>query len=768
MKYYILFLVMFFNLSTFGQEKNNIKVESLKIKLSKIINDHRKSLKIKELSSDVNLKKAAINQSIYLLKTKKLSHQQIDIKFKNPIDRVEFYAGKTFDLVGENILFTSIEDKKYSDRDLDKLATQLFQQWKNSSGHYKNMIHKEYDTGEIEFAIDYKINRLYATQVFGLKGKEIPNQLSDNAFGLKNKNENCKTIDFSTKLSIGNSIEVEGEDVILYYHDFEEFKSIFFDKNDGIAIDFVEKNQMSCGKSNTFDVSPIYDGILAAPIYRDQLLANNTAENTYKIITKVGKVPNYLIDKDFVINVVLIFNNCACEYIIPLNVRSKSIDLFNLKPIIIEPKKALLSNKGIIFTDEIEFEFDKNTIVPKNNYYLNIYNDIHSYQIYSYSSVEGNEALNKKLYLDRANSLENYARDSLKITKKPTIIIAEENWEKCYMQLAMENKDDLLLKSKDEIRAYINNNSNKWNDYLYEQRTSKIAINYYGKINKDIDSIEEINSNQLFNELNLRTAIFDKNFNKANLALSKLYYDDKSFAIFEDLIFNELKTNIGLVQNSSAVLTKSYNYDYFKTIQFLNIWLSKFENLSRDTQFNLLILYCKVNQELLDKWDVNITKLTNIIKPFNLENKFDQFSDNKKLQSNFYYILLYYSNHINDYNKVNLYFDRVYLSFKENIKTTKDRINLGLFLNHWSVYDYTIKLLKLEINKPNFSKEEALLLAQTATLNNDKIDTKELELILKKVYQLNKNEWCKWQEENYNLLRNNNIKKEYCRKCNSF
>jgi uncharacterized protein YkwD len=766
MKHIILFLFLTSFTYSFSQEKSNIQLEILKTKLTNIINNHRKSLKLKELSEDINIQKAAKNQSNYLLLKRKLTHEQDDIKLKTPMDRVEFYAGKKFSLVGENVLSKSIENKKYSDNDLDRLANQLFQQWKNSPGHYKNMIHKEYDTGEIEFAIDYKINRLFATQVFGLKGIEIPNQLSENAFDLNYRNDKCKTISFSIKQTIGNSIQIEGKDVILYYHDFEKFKTIFSDKNDGIAIDFVEKEQMDCGKSNSFDISPIYDGILAKPIYRDELIANNSAENTYKIITKVGTVPDFLIGKDIIANVVLIFDNCACEYVIPLEAKSKSIELFEIEPIITIPKNTSLTNKGLISTEEIIFEFDKKNIIPKQEYYYNYENEtIHSYQIYSYSSIEGNEVLNKKLHEERAIALEKYANDTLKISKKPSLIIAEENWEKCFIQLAMENKDDLISKSKKDIRKYINDNSNEWNEYLNEQRVSKISVNIYGEIDLTKKDYGEIDINKIYYELNLRTAIFEMDINKANLALSKLYQNEYSYILFEDLIFNKLLTDKNLVQNAAAVLTKNYKYDYFKTIHFLKTWLTKFESLSKDTQLNLLILYCKLNKELLEKWDVSITKLTNVNKPNSLEDKFKLFPENKKLQSNFAYILLYYSNHINDYDKINLYFDNVYKSFKENIKTKEDRINLALFLNHWSVYSYSIDLLLPQINKPTFSKEEALLLAQTSTLVSQEEDFKELSLILKKVYQLNQKEWCTWQNENFNLLRNQKIKEEYCKKC---
>ena len=64
------------------------------------------------------------------------------------------------------------------------------------------------------------------------------------------------------------------------------------------------------------------------------------------------------------------------------------------------------------------------------------------------------------------------------------------------------------------------------------------------------------------------------------------------------------------------------------------------------------------------------------------------------------------------------------MSFKSNIKTKEDRINLALFVNHWSAYSYSINLLKEEMNKTTFSKEEALLLAQTVTLFFEENDVK--------------------------------------------
>jgi len=765
MSKFFLFVSFLFSISIFSQQEVEIDFKKLNSKVTILINNHRKSLKLKVLEKDTFLQKAAEDHSSYLQKLGFLSHEQKDVKKKNPSDRVIFYGGKKFSGFGENILFTSIKREKYSNKDLDKLAQTIFNQWKNSPPHYKNIINKDFNAADLGFFIDAKRNRIYATNVFGIKGVEIPNQLSENAFGVEEKNKKCRPIDFGTKLHIGNSIEIEGDNVILYYHDKQKFELMFSEPKDGIAIDFVEKEQMSCNKPNTFDVSPIYDGVMSEPIYREELLKNNTAQNEYKLITKVGKVPNHLIGKEIVANVILIFDNCACEYVVPLKINSKTIELFPLEPIIEVTNDAGLSNKGIIFTEEILFEFDKNKVKSNNKNFYKLYDKVHSTQIYSYSSVEGNEISNKKLHNDRAIAIEKFAKDSLNIKVKPSRVITEENWEKCYIQLAMENMEYLASKPKNEIRDYINLKNKEFEKYLNQQRVSKLVVNYYGEINKDSLSNEDYLGS--FYDLNLRTAIFDKDYKKANLALSKLYSLEYSSSIFDEMVFNELKSNPKLVQNATAVISKNFKQDYFKTTQFLKIWLEKFDTLPKDAQLNLLILYCRINSELLEKWDVNISKLTNVSKPASIENKFITFKENKKLQSNFDYILLYYSNHINDYKNINRYFDRVFLSFKSNIKTKEDRINLALFVNYWSAYNYSVNLLKAEMNKPTFSKEEALLLAQTVTLFFEENDVKTNQQILNKVYQLNKKEWCEWQKENFNLLRNEQIKSDFCKKCNN-
>ncbi|MCO6163746.1 CAP domain-containing protein [Flavobacterium sp. NRK F7] len=822
MRYFLPILLALVTFQTNAQELT-IDYNRLNEKVIALINEHRNQLQLSELKKDAILFKAAKDQSLYMLENKILTHEQNNKNKQFPKDRVLFYEGNMFQFFGENVLFTTVEPKKYSTSETDALAKKLFLQWKHSPPHYKNIIHTNYDFTDLAFSYDKKLKRLYATNVFGTKGIIIPNQLSENAFGIQEKSSLCKKVKFSDKIHLGNGLQIEGNEVILYYYDLEKFKTILNEPSDAIAIDFIDLEQFQCGQKNQFDVSSIYDGTLSKPIYRKELLENNRAENKLKLITKVGEVPPHLIGKQLALSMVFVLNNCACEYFSPVNVETKSLQLLPVAPILELPKNTILSNKGIIKTDEHQFAFGRNEIiekleksksalyqendlalegfdfdifydtlpertpevdsVPKEAYdtligeqvpYEEIIEEIpfeilnttiHSSQIYSFSSIEGNEAANIKLHQDRAKAIEKYGKDKLNITIPPNKVVAEENWETCYIQLEMENLSRLAQESKQEIRKYINLNKNKWEAYLDQQRVSKLIANYYGEIKpKNPNHPQYL---EFLYQVNLRTGVYEKNNNKTNLALAKIAKLEYDTTIFEEPVFQEIMTNANLVQNATAVLIQNYSYDYFNTTRFLKYWFTKYDTLSQNAQFNLLILYCVTNEKLLNSWDIATSKLANVTKPKTLENQFDFFKTTLNLIANYHYVSLYYCNHNNDYDGINFYFEKVYYSFKNSIRTSKDRVNLALFLNDWSSYTTTITLLKEEMKKPTFSKEEALILAQTYPMlveDNGQTDP-DLDYILKKVYKLNKKEWCEWQNDNSNLLRNNTIKTEYCKIC---
>lgn len=163
-----LFLLLLSTLS-FSQNQSKIDLEKLKTKVYQLVNEERSNNDRKVLGLDAYLKKAADDHSKYIAKAQTLSHEQTDAKKQSPKDRVYFYGGNSFVLVGENLLFTGIKDQIYSEADLDTLALKMFNLWKKSPNHLKNILDHQYLYTEISFSIDWENKKIYAVQMFGAK-----------------------------------------------------------------------------------------------------------------------------------------------------------------------------------------------------------------------------------------------------------------------------------------------------------------------------------------------------------------------------------------------------------------------------------------------------------------------------------------------------------------------------------------------------------------------------------------------------------------------
>lgn len=163
-----LFLLLISTLS-FSQNQNKIDLEKLKTKVYQLVNEERSNNDRKVLGLDTYLKKAADDHAKYIAKAQTLSHEQTDAKKQNPKERVSFYGGNSFVLVGENLLFTGIKDQIYTEADLDTLALKMFNLWKKSPNHLKNILDHQYFYTEIGFSIDWENKKIYAVQLFGAK-----------------------------------------------------------------------------------------------------------------------------------------------------------------------------------------------------------------------------------------------------------------------------------------------------------------------------------------------------------------------------------------------------------------------------------------------------------------------------------------------------------------------------------------------------------------------------------------------------------------------
>lgn len=136
------------------------------------IDSIRQKSKRGNLEADALLYLAAENQAHYIAGKGKLSHTQTNRDYKDPQKRAEFF-GTTGYLVGENVMWTdynvsitSDKGKKFDGRNLEQLANAIVTIWKESPGHYQNMLDKRYTRSAVAIVFDPVKKRVYACQVF--------------------------------------------------------------------------------------------------------------------------------------------------------------------------------------------------------------------------------------------------------------------------------------------------------------------------------------------------------------------------------------------------------------------------------------------------------------------------------------------------------------------------------------------------------------------------------------------------------------------------
>ncbi|WP_046759020.1 CAP domain-containing protein [Kordia jejudonensis] len=749
---------------SFAQLKVSDKREIRK-QLFKKINTLRKSKGVPALILHPDLEKAAQLHADYMQKNSDLTHEQRVDSLRTPKKRIAQFSEK-FNVFGENILYTKPTKTPIKKGLLKRIAHEMFIAWKNSPRHYANMISDNYTHGDFGFTYDKRTKRIYAAHVFGGIGVTIEGQLSENAFNIQapEDNEAVDCFDLMGRkqniaINLGNAVSIEGKDILLYYHDKCIVADLIENEDDGIAIDILLKSQFACGKKNQLDVSKIYDGVLLKPVYKKELFGNNQSKSAYRLITKIGELPDEFIGKELQISMLLIKSGVKCDYNYPISISRSDYELVAYPPNI-QTETIDFVTEGIVGMEDVYFNFDRDEINATNAPELLASTGIHSMDIKSYSSVEGNETANKALHKARAAYIKKYMLFKIENKDIPITSDAKENWELCKIQLEMFGLESLLDKEKQVIRSYINKNStSEWKEALAKQRVSKARIFYTGKV---------ANSDELFLEMNLLTGLKSKNYKLVNKTLYELYKADKQVSFFyESEWFSEFLEAPELVTNTSAMLLKDVKfYNTEMIVVYVRNWLKKASKLSKEATENLLNLYAITTDKLLSYWDVEAEKIARIMHPDKtvllLEN-YDSSQETHPLLLNFHIATINYYSHVRDTKKLIYAFQFITKYYKGKALTIEDEVKLALFFNHWSSFQESYDLLVQSFHKKTINKEGVFILAEVAMLAET--DQKIIKSIMQKAYEQDPKRWCAMIENDFQLLRNKNIKNNYCKKC---
>ncbi|MDG1333260.1 MAG: CAP domain-containing protein [Crocinitomicaceae bacterium] len=760
------FLLVAVSLSAHAQLSNS-NYALLKKELHEQINVYRLENGLSALKSDPILEEAALLQCEYMVKYDTLTHAQKKGKLKTVEKRVKYSKGKMFESIGENILYHHVESFKMNKKDVASLARELFLQWKFSPPHNANMLGTEYTFAGLDIKEDLKKNRIFAAHVFARKGIEVEGQLSSNGFGLRSGPKDCEKqfgLFSNLVLNIGNCFRIEGDEIVFYFHNIELFKRIFNSANDGIAIDMLKRDQFTCIGPNKLDMSKVYDGILLKPVYRNEILANNRAENPLHIISTVGKIPPNFQDYDTDLtglSTVLISDGKACQYLVNCIVYEEDYELLPVEPNLIDPANVTLSGRGVGSMEQLTFEFNSSEIQPNNRpTFKRSSKKIVGVTIQSYSSVEGDTENNEILHSQRANSIRFDIMTRFNVPASRIQIDSKVNWELMRFQLLYAGADTIADLENDSIQALIASGDSmlNWDSLLYVQRTA-VATIYFKDDSSEELSFAEITGRQL------TQAIAKQNYDNANKCLKILFKQEEeinSENIFAEGVFDALKNRPELVQNSAALLSKYSESNLYKTTEFVFAWINRKEELSNVARHNLLILYTKIGMQLLDRWDVSSQRLSNVVHPLRM-NTIVPENIQAELLLNSHLVYINYYGQINDSEGIQTSFDFISDYFKPKSLSQDEDVKLALFFNSWSNYSSCIDFLVTKYKHDALNETGLLVLA--TTMNFSDPDNPFYVDVNESLIESNKFLWCEWINSDYQALRNTELKALYCEHC---
>jgi len=287
-------------------------------------------------------------------------------------------------------------------------------------------------------------------------------------FPNRDRNKVCKSFKqlFMQKpKEVKFSIVREGNQLFFQTNDKQWFNNLFPNKEDGIAIDVVDKSRYDCSLESIERTQ--IKGELLEPIYSKDLRRNLKAYDDKFFRSFVGEIPQFSSNKSLEYNILFLSNNNLCRYQKVYNLESYPWDLldmgmyldsltYNTKVIKPQEKESyLLRNKTLKFI--IPFEKNKSEYTSEDikpiydSLRLTDFN-IKTINIKAYSSVEGSLERNIELQQQRANSIVK----ALQSFQKPTIktdVSSSENWVEFLNDIQTTEYSNLSASSKKEIKA---------------------------------------------------------------------------------------------------------------------------------------------------------------------------------------------------------------------------------------------------------------------------------------------------------------------------
>lgn len=758
-------IILSFAFSFTGIGQVNSEVSNLVLEH---VNHLRDSLGLNSLQLDAKLIQAADDHSYYQANQLQLTHFQKTFTKETPFERVLYYEGnRTY--VAENVAKVPTAINKDTSLNLKLIAKRLYDSWFHSEGHYANMIDANMTLMGLAIGFDGR-GSVYGTQVFSSDEIRLPIAFRDPemAWGVRPGEFNCKddAKQYET-MFFANHVAVEGNSIYMVFHDMNFFRGVISGENDGFAIDVVLREQLPCSKENQFHASEVYDGEMQRPIYRNDLLRNDLFSNPKKIKVKIGEVPSYLRGRQWDANVIVINDNILCDYSVPVAVPSDIYPLLDLEPFYVVDTLLSFEPVSIHIKDSVhlrlKYERSAERFIPDSDENFRRFSNWGGYasnvQVECFASVEGKKWYNNRLLKER----ELRAREVLyNLGMEESVAIAgKENWEMMKEQIERHNLSEFKGRQEEQVKYLLKRNPSAFYDsLLFEQRVNHIYAN--------IDTVVEVSdyysywlASQYDSTISINALPWNKILLEDHIQLENPIFSSIFDSIYADKRYKTNLLNAGAIDYANARLDSTkvetfvkgvdvtdsrqlFNYAHFLT----TYWFKKYTQ-----SYEFIGIAQTIEPERLRELVANLD--TNLV-----SEEQRQRLDVNILVSGIHYYVTH-----NKWGLQNTYFDAIADLVKLNYFTPEEAMGLALFCNYFHKFDQAVQILAPFHDEKTLTEDGYFVLAQTSSLISQKLELEKYHEYMESAKRVNKSRYCKWLDDEFQIQRDEYLKKDFCTTC---
>jgi uncharacterized protein YkwD len=732
-----------------------------------------------KLVPDNLLKLPADDQAAYMQSTHTVGHNQKIKGKENPHNRVLFYNG-THDMVGENCIEILLKTKmktKYAPAPIivntyEQAAEALFQGWKNSPLHYKNMIEPKFDVSGLGFAFAADSSVLYCTQVFAtkpfvqIKGLESP----ADAYGILTANKktcDCFNTPAFTKIQSSIHFVQLRDSLYMSCEDYPELKTFFNKPQDGVYLDVVLRDQFVCANNNLLHGSDIYDGTMLKPVYFVDLYKRNKAVGAKNFFAFLCPIPKKFDAYKYAVNTGFIKDNVSCTYR-----WENSITGENLKALPLYPKWIKLPNENIpadSFNGALSFTipFDRGKTALTEEQQIKLISRLQIYKpflkqvsIKTFSSVEGSTELNLKLQEQRAEALKATIQQ---VTGQLSNVQIEskENWDDFYEQIKNSSFSHLKDLSKEDVKDFLKNKVILDSiDYLLSKtRTARVTVQLQAYIDNNSNPYLIVGAYKKAVEAgdSLRS------FRYQNRLVQAVLRHELANGDVTQVILPFKKKFLAHWTNYIALATFDPELTYNHEIREMAINAMNIDSTFAPLQFNMCIATLKFVDDYKDTL-MPVSMLERKMKNAFLMKSPEDILLVKKMTLNYHIISAYQYWLQHSFDKIDEHLTAIRQYYDAQLVSETEVVKLAMMFNFYNRYEWTNEILAPFVKKGTNNENLFFLFIKTNTSIQSPLFSKEEWLdMLHKARTMNVKRFYKWvDEESFQLLRMDEIKKEFC------